>query len=91
VTSGAVDPVSVYGLRTYNPKVAGSESRPRYSERPANAGLSFAELACEPELCTPFCTCRVRTFGRTPQKRLLAGKTEFGSSRHQIVARAVLI
>jgi hypothetical protein len=35
--------------------------------------------------------CRVRKFGRTSQKRLFAGKTEFGSSLHQIVARAVLI
>jgi hypothetical protein len=34
--------------------------------------------------------CRVRKFGRT-QKRLFAGKTEFGSSLHQIVARAVLV
>jgi hypothetical protein len=35
--------------------------------------------------------CRVRKFGRVSQKRLFAGKTEFGSSLHQIVARAVLV
>jgi hypothetical protein len=35
--------------------------------------------------------CRVRKFGRTSQKRLFAGKSEFASSLHRVVAWAVLI
>jgi hypothetical protein len=59
------------------------------SSLPADAQAAVLVKPAERALDDP--ACRVRKFGRTSQKRPFAGKTEFASSLHQVVAGAVPI